>query len=142
MAAWLKTFREGNVLSPRKSPTDLPEIGGRFIFFEPLSFNSDGSPKLTRHGEPMGKPSYEVGDLIGGYWNGSYEISEVWEVIGEPDASELDGWAWETSVELRALRKPGVPLGDLTIRPKTLARRVRLRLRPDQEALLESAFEL
>jgi hypothetical protein len=61
MAAWLKTFREGNTLSPRKSPTDLPEIGGEFTFFEPLSINSDGSPKLTRHGEPMGKPSYEVG---------------------------------------------------------------------------------
>jgi hypothetical protein len=87
-------------------------------------------------------PSYQIGDVIGGYWNGSYEVGEVWEAAGEPQPSELDGWAWQTPVKLLAMRKPGVSLTDLAIRPQTLARRVRLRLRADQEALLEAGFGL
>lgn len=142
MAIWLKTFRQGHALSPRQSPSELPAIGGEWVFYEPLSVNSDGSPKLTRHGEPMGRPSFEVGDLIGGYWNGSYEVGEVWEVTGEPEPSELADWSWQTPVKLVDARSPGIPLTDLAIRPQTLGRRARLRLRPEQEALFETEFGL
>jgi hypothetical protein len=65
----------------------------------------------------------------------------VWEVTGEPAPSELNDWAWQTPVVLRA-DKPGVSLDDLAIRPQTVAGRVRLRLRPHQEGLLETAFSL
>lgn len=142
MGAWLKTFREGNPRSPRKSPVNRPAKGEPWIFYEPMSLNTDGSPKLTRHGEPMGRPGYQVGDLIAGYWNGSYEVGELWDVTGEPERSDLAGWAWQTPVKLLAERDPGASLADLGIRPQTLARRVRLRLRPEQEALLEGAFDL
>jgi len=139
MAAWLKTFRKGNPLSPRKSPDQRPPIGGSWTFYEPLSVKPDGSAKLTRQGEPMGRPSYEVGDLIVGYWSGSYEVGEVWEVTGEPERSELDDWSWQTPVALLD-DQTTVSLSDLAIRPETVARRVRLRLRPHQEERLERAF--
>jgi hypothetical protein len=73
------------------------------------------------------------------YWNGSYQVSEAWEVVGQPEPSGSDDWSWETPVRL-AVRVPGVTLTDLGIRPQTLARRVRLHLRPEQEALFESSF--
>jgi hypothetical protein len=142
MAAWMKTFREGNPVSPRKFPDDRPAIGGQSTFFEPLSRNADGSPKLTRGGEPVGKPGWKTGDLIGGYWNGSYEVGEVWEVTAEPGLCHVENWGWQTPVQLRAVRRPGASLDELAIRPMSLARQLRLRLRPDQERLLKVALGL
>lgn len=142
MTAWLKTFRKGNQASVRQSPDDLGPIGEQRPFYEPLSTHADGTPKLTKHGEPMGKPNYATGDLIAGYWNGSYEVGEVWTVIGEPEISEQVGWGWQTAVELVATRSPGVALEDLAIKRSSLGRRVRLRLDADQQNRLEREFGL
>jgi len=139
MAAWLKTFREGNALSPINDPEDLPAIGEERVFLEPLSVNADGTPKLTKHGEPLGKPSWEPGHLIGAYWGGSYSVNAVWEVVDTPDESKLAGWAWETPVRLLA-KDTSVTIKELGVRPQSLMRRVRLRLRDAQEQTLRSAF--
>jgi hypothetical protein len=142
MTAWLKTFRRGNQLSPRQSPDDVGPIGEQRLFFEPLSTHSDGSPKLTKHGEPMGKPNYETGDLIAEYWNGTYEVGpSVWEVIGEPEQSDRLGWGWQTLVKLVAtdLR---VPLHVLDVSSKSLARRVRLRFDDEQASRLREEFDV
>lgn len=143
VSAWLKTFRDGNPLSPRQSPDDHAGIDDdEYFFLEPLSIGLDGSPKLTRHGEPMGRPSYEVGDLIGAYWSGSYEVRELWEVVDEPERTEESDWAWQTRVLRRDRGEHCVSLDELGIRPQTLARRVRLRLHDDQQIRLEEAFDL
>ncbi len=141
MAAWLKTFREGNPLSPINDPADLPPIGDERVFLEPLSVNSDGIPKLTKQGEPLGKPSWEPGDLVGAYWGGSYVVTAVWVVIDTPYESQLDDWAWETPVRLVAKDKP-VSIKQLGVRSQSLMRRVRLRLRPEQEKVLRSEFQV
>jgi hypothetical protein len=141
MAAWLKTFREGNPLSPINDPDDLPAIGGEQVFLEPLSVNSDGSPKLTKHGEPLGKPSWEPGHLIGAYWGGSYVVNAVWVVTDTPNESQLDGWAWETPVRLVA-KDTSVTIKQLGVRSQSLMRRVRLKLRPEQEKVLRGAFQV
>jgi hypothetical protein len=141
MAAWLKTFREGNPLSPINDPDELPAIDGEQLFLEPLSLNSDGTPKLTKHGEPLGKPSWEPGHLIGAYWGGTYSVNAVWIVIDTPHESQLDHWAWETPVRLLA-KDQSVTIKQLGIRPQSLMRRVRLRLRPEQERILRGAFQI
>jgi hypothetical protein len=141
MTTWLKTFRKGNQLSPSPSPGDGP-LGETITFYEPLSTYSDGTPKLTRHGEPMGKPNYDIGDLIASYWTGTYEVGEVFEVIGEPEQADRVGWAWQTDVKRVARREPGVSLDELDINPRSLPRRVRLRFDDEQAQRLEQAFEL
>jgi hypothetical protein len=141
MAAWLKTFREGNPLSHINDPADLPAIDGEDVFLEPLSFNPDGTPRLTKHGEPLGKPSWEPGHLIGAYWGGTYSVNAVWVVMDTPEESQLDDWAWETPVRLIAKDK-SVTIKQLGVRPQSLMRRVRLRLRPEQEKILRGAFQL
>jgi hypothetical protein len=141
MAAWLKTFRAGDEMSPRTSPSDRPAIGGSWMFYEPLSLNEDGSPKRSKRGEPFGRPGWEVGDWIAGYWSGSYEVGEVWEVLDAPQPSERADWSWQTRVALLA-DGPSVPIADLSISPRSLARRVRLRLTAEQTALLERGFQL
>jgi hypothetical protein len=139
LAAWLKTFREGNPLSPINDPADLPAVGEASRFLEPLSLNSHGKPKVTKHGEPLGKPSWEPGHLIGAYWGGSYAVNAVWEVVDTPEESQLDDWAWETPVRLLAKGKL-VTIKQLGVRSQSLMRRVRLRLRPEQENILRRAF--
>lgn len=124
---------------PYQSPGDGP-LGETMTFYEPLSTYSDGTPKLTKHGEPMGKPNYEIGDLIATYWNGTYVVGEVFEVVGEPEQADRVGWGWKTDVKRAARRDPGVPLDELDIHSKSLARRVRLRLDEDQAAQIEKAF--
>lgn len=141
MTAWLKTFRRGNPQSPINQPGSGP-VGEPFTFYEPLSTYSDGTPKFTKHGEPMGKPNYEVGDLIASYWNGTYEVGEVFEVIGSPEPADHVGWAWRTDVKRVARRDPGVPLDELDVHAQSLARRVRLRFDDDQTLRLEQAFGL
>jgi len=141
MPAWLKTFRVGNPLSPINDPADLPAVGTTTSFLEPLSVNDDGSPKLTKRGQPLGRPSWKVGHLIGAYWSGSYVVSAVWVVLGDPQESELDGWAWETEVGLVAANH-SVPIEQLGIRAQLLGRRVRLRLGDDQEEILRAEFEV
>jgi hypothetical protein len=89
--AWLKTFRKGNRLSPHQSPDDLGALGDEREFLESLSTYPDGSPKLTKHGEPLGRPNYEIGSLIVTYWNGTYEVRDVWEVVDEPERSDATG---------------------------------------------------
>jgi hypothetical protein len=140
MTAWLKTFRKGNLASVRQSPDDLGPVGEQRVFYEPLSTHSDGTPKLSQHGEPMGKPNYQIGELVAGYWNGTYEVGEVWEVIGEPEVSDQIGWGWQTEVELVGKRDPGMTLDELDINPKSLGRRVRLRLDDEQESRLRKGF--
>jgi|GEM_PF-5089906 len=139
MAAWLKTFREGNPLSPINDPADLPPVDTESVFLEPLSVNSDGTPKLTKHGQPLGKPSWEPGHLIGAYWSGSYSVDAVWVVTDTPEESQRVDWAWETPVRLVA-RDTTVTIKRLGVRPQSLMRRVRLRLRPEQETLLRRIF--
>ncbi len=104
MTAWLKTFHMGDPRSPRKLPSDRTATDGDFTFYEPLRRTPDGSPKLTGKGEPEGRPSWRRGDLVGGYWNGSYRVGEVWEVAGGPELCELDDWAWQTPVKPRTVR--------------------------------------
>jgi hypothetical protein len=138
MTAWLKTFRRGNELSPRESPDEVGSVGEQRLFYEPLSTYSDGSPKLTKHGEPMGRPNYQTGDLIAEYWNGTYEVGpSLWEVVGEPEQAQRVGWGWQTRVRLVA-KDLSILLDDLDIAPRSLARRVRLRLDSHQESLLEA----
>ena len=139
MTAWLKTFRLGNPQSPINAPGNGP-LGEPMTFYEPLSTYSDGTPKLTKYGEPMGKPNYELGELVATYWNGTYEIGEVFVVIGEPEQADRVGWGWQTEVKRLARREPGVPLDAFGITPKVLGRRVRLRLDDDQEAQLKREF--
>jgi hypothetical protein len=143
MTVWLKTFRRGNTSSVRSSD-DGERVGDTMKFFEPLSTHSDNTPKLTRFGEPMGKPNYETGDLITSYWGGSYEVTDVWEVIGEPEPATRVGWGWQTNVRL--LKKlptgEGVPLEALDVSTKSLQRRVRLRFDDDQAQRLRKAFAL
>lgn len=143
MTTWLKTFRRGNTASPRPTPDDLGEVGqDERVFYEPLSTHSDGTPKMTKHGEPLGKPNYEIGDLIAGYWGGTYEVGEVWEVIGEPEQSDRVGWGWQTAVRLVAKRDPGMTLDELDVNTKSLARRIRLRFDSDQAERLRDGFGL
>ena len=141
MTAWLKSFRKGNESSPR--PSDNGEkVGDTKAFFEPLSTHSDGTPKMTKYGEPMGKPNYATGDLITSFWGGTGEVSDVWEVIGEPEQSTVNGWGWQTNVRLVA--KPpegeGVPLEVIDVSTSSLMRRIRLRLDDDQAQRLRQAF--
>jgi hypothetical protein len=138
VSAWLKTFRSGNPLSPRKYPDDRPGIGGVSTFYEPLRRRPDGSPKLTRQGEPEGRPGWRPGELIAGYWNGTYRVGEVWEVVSDPVLCELDNWGWQTTVRLLQVREPGASLDELGIRTMSLARATRLRLGPDQERRLRA----
>jgi hypothetical protein len=140
MTAWLKTFRKGNRLSPHQSPDDVGTIGEERTFYEPLSTHADGTPKLTKHGEPMGKPNYEIGDLIATYWNGTYEVRDVWEVTSEPERADRFGWGWQTEVTLVAKHDLGVALDELDISPRSLARRVRLRFDDDQASRLVRVF--
>lgn len=140
MTMWLKTFRQGNAASPSPSPQPSLPIGTRSTFYEPLSTHSDGSPKLTKHGEPMGKPNYVVGELIAQYWSDTHEVGQVWEVTDEPEQSEKIGWGWQTEVKLVAQREPGVPVGDLKIPTNLLMRRVRLRLNDEQQEQVEHYF--
>src|SRR4051794_7354748 len=119
MTAWLKTFRRGHELSPHQSPGNVGPIGEQRVFYEPLSTHSDGSPKLTKHGDPMGKPNYEIGDVIAEYWSGSYEIGpSIWEVIGEPEISDRIGWGWQTPVELVAT-DDSVPLDAVGVKTES-----------------------
>jgi hypothetical protein len=64
-----------------------------------MGYNTDGTPKLTRRNELMGKPGYRISDLIGPYWGGSYQVDEVWEVTGEPEESDLEGFSWKDARE-------------------------------------------
>src|SRR4051794_40400810 len=143
MTAWLKSFRKGNVSSPRPSD-DGEQLGDTKVFYEPLSTHSDGTPKLTRYGEPMGKPNYETGDLITSFWGGSSQVSDVWEVIGEPELSSVNGWGWQTNVRLvaKAPVGEGVPLEAIDVSTSSLMRRIRLRLDDDQEQRLRQEFGL
>jgi hypothetical protein len=143
MAAWLKTFREGNEHSPHPSPTALDgQIGKETEFYEPLSTHTDGTPKLTKHAEPLGKPNYAIGELVGTYWNGSHVIGSVWEVTGEPERAEKLGWGWKTPVRLVAKSEPGVPLSNVSVDTSSLRRRIRLRFDAAQEASLRAEFGL
>jgi len=141
LTAWLKTFREGNPLSPRKSAADVGPVGDRKRFYEPQLTLKDGTPKLTVAGKPSGRPGYNTGDLIAVYWNGTYAVDEVWEVMGEPSVSSLEAWGWETDVKLVAKTHP-VALEEIGVASSSLARRIRLRLRSDQEDELRRAFGL
>ena len=139
MATWLKTFREGNPDSPINSPSDHAAKDEERTFYEPLSRDKHGAPKLTLAGLRIGKPSYEIGDLIGTYWNGSGRVAELWEVIGHPKQSKSALWSWQTQVKFVA-RIPGVPLEQLDIEPRILGRRIKLHLRGHREAALLKAF--
>ncbi len=144
MAAWLKTFREGNEHSPHPTPTALDgQIGKKTTeFYEPLSTHIDGTPKLTKHGEPLGKPNYATGELVATYWNASHVVGSVWEVIGEPERADKLGWGWKTPVLLVAKREPGVPLTNVGVDTSSLRRRIRLRFDATQEAALRQEFGL
>ena len=88
----------------------------------------------------MGKPNYETGDLIAVYWNGTYEVGEVWEATGEPEVSELVGWGWQTNVKRVAKRDPGMTLDELEVDPKLLGRRVQAGFDQHKQMLLEQGF--
>jgi hypothetical protein len=142
MTAWLKTFHQGNSLSPQPSPGHRPAVGGAFVLYEPLRRQSDGTPKVTQRGEPDGRPSWKPGELVAGYWNGTYRVAELWQIAGAPARCELEHWSWQTPVVLRHVREPGVGIDELAIKPMSLARATRLRLTADQEKRLRAFFEL
>jgi hypothetical protein len=81
MTAWLKTFREGNTASPRHDSADVPPLGTNMTFLDPPSATVAGVPKVRADGLPYGEPGYAPGDLLGLYWGGSGQVTEVWEVI-------------------------------------------------------------
>jgi hypothetical protein len=141
MATWLKTFREDHPHSPITSPADLAAKGDRRTFYEPMSVDEYGVPQLTLAGLPLGKPRYEIGDLIVPYWAGSRQVTELWEVVGRPKLANLAAWSWQTDVQL-VHRIPGLPIAELGVEPKALGQRIKLRLRDHREALLIAAFGL
>jgi hypothetical protein len=122
-------------------PNALPAVDAESVFVEPLNVNEDGTPKLTKQGAPFGKPGWEPGHLVGAYWGGSYVVNAVWVVVNAPDESQLEDWAWETRVRLVA-KDRAVPIQELGVSRRSLMRRVRLRLRPEQETLLRKAFHI
>jgi hypothetical protein len=141
MAIWLKTFREDHPGWSIDSPDDLAAKGDTRTFYEPMSVDEQGVPQLTLAGLPLGKPKYEVGDLIAPYWNGSHQVTEIWAVIEAPRPAERAAWAWQTQVRL-VDRIAGLPIMELDIEPKALGQRIKLRLRDHREATLVAAFGL
>lgn len=141
MTAWLKTFKEGNTTSPRPTPGDIPPVGTEINFLEPANTTPAGEVKLRLDGLPNGEPGYQIGDLIAVYWAGSRQVTEVWEVIAPPGPTSATDWAWETLVKLRA-HDAAVPIADIGVESRSLARRIRLRLNAEQETLVRNAFNL
>ena len=123
-------------------------------YWQQLAFIND--PHFIRGGEPKGRPSYRPGDLVVIYLSGTYRCPAAVRIVGtasfeptrvERSAQALEGdekrWGWVTDVELVA-HKPvvGAPeIGEIGVESRSLMRRARLKITPDQYRAALSALK-
>ena len=108
---------------------------------------------FMRGGEPKGRPSYRVGDLLVVYLSGLDRCPAILEVTATPafdpetverKARPGDGarWGWVTPVKpiawVEADRGPS--LANIGVEPKSISRRSRLKLTPERFAKARAAL--